>query len=163
MEVIVTRHGEGKLATKTFFSDEKGFNVASVIVMGKKECVLLDCQWTLSNAHRFIAEIIETGLSSKPSFATHGHPPLLGNGGSFQRLPKAKCYMLPEDGYLQRPVSGQAGQVDSIIGENNLCRKQCERLEPLNENFIELEGEPLKSFPTLWRPEVELHCMDPLH
>ena len=30
---------------------------------------------------------------------------------------------------------------------NNLCRKQCERLEPLNENFIELEGERIEIIP----------------
>ena len=31
MQVITTRHGPGKLATKVFFSSEDGFNVASVI------------------------------------------------------------------------------------------------------------------------------------
>ena len=73
-EVILTTHGEGKLATKTYFADEPGFCVASVIVMGKKECVLLDCQWTKSHAHRVIAEILETGLELKAVFATHLHP-----------------------------------------------------------------------------------------
>ena len=63
MEIITNRHGEGKLATKTFFSNEFGFNVASVIVMGKKECILIDCQWTKANAHRVIAEIIDFSLS----------------------------------------------------------------------------------------------------
>lgn len=149
MEVILTRHGEGKLATKTFFSDEKGFNVASVIVMGKKECVLLDCQWTLSNAHRVIAEILETGLELKAIFATHGHPDhYWGMGPISEAFPKAKCYMLPEDVDIYNDqYQPKLDEWIPIIGENNLCRKQCERLEPLNENFIELEGERIEIIP----------------
>ena len=58
MQTIITTHGEGKLATKVFVSSEAGFNVTSTIVMGKKECVLIDCQWTRANAHRVIAEIL---------------------------------------------------------------------------------------------------------
>jgi hypothetical protein len=52
MEVRLTASGTKSLSTKTFFCDENGFAVASVIVMGEKDCVLLDAQWTLSNAHR---------------------------------------------------------------------------------------------------------------
>jgi len=56
MEVRINNHGSNALSTKVFFSDEKGFEVASVIVMGKNDAVLIDAQWTLSNAHRVIAE-----------------------------------------------------------------------------------------------------------
>ena len=73
MQTIITRHGEGKLATKVFVSSEDAFNVTSVIVMGKKECVLIDCQWTRANAHRVVAEILETGLELKAIYATHAH------------------------------------------------------------------------------------------
>jgi hypothetical protein len=41
MEVIVHQHGSDLPATKVFFSDEKGFEVASVIVTGKEEAVLI--------------------------------------------------------------------------------------------------------------------------
>ncbi|MEJ2109344.1 MAG: MBL fold metallo-hydrolase, partial [Acidobacteriota bacterium] len=61
MEVRLTASGSNSLSTKTCFSDEYGFAVASVIVMGEKDCVLLDAQWTLLNAHKVIAEILETG------------------------------------------------------------------------------------------------------
>jgi glyoxylase-like metal-dependent hydrolase (beta-lactamase superfamily II) len=46
-------------------ASEDGFNVTSTIVMGQKECILIDCQWTRANAHRVIAEILETGLKLK--------------------------------------------------------------------------------------------------
>ena len=39
MEVIYTPHGPGKMATKTVFCDEGGFFVASLIMIGEKDCV----------------------------------------------------------------------------------------------------------------------------
>ncbi len=74
MEIRVNEHGPGSLATKVFFSDEKGFEVASVIVMGKTDAVLIDAQWTLSNAHRVVAEILETGKNLTTVYVTHAHP-----------------------------------------------------------------------------------------
>ena len=145
-EVIITRHGEGKLATKTYISDEAGFSVASVIVMGQKECVLLDCQWTKSNAHRVIAEILETGLELKAVFATHLHPDHYWGLGEIERaFPNAKCYMLPEEVplYSDQYQKKLDDWID-IVGEQNLCRKQCENLLPLEDRYIELEGERIE-------------------
>jgi len=145
-EVIITRHGDGKLATKTYFSDEAGFSVASVIVMGQKECVLIDTQWTKSNAHRVIAEILETGLELKAAFATHMHPDHYWGLGEIERaFPNAKCYMLPEEVpmYSDQYQHKLDDWID-IIGEGNLCRKQCENLLPLEDRFIELEGERIE-------------------
>jgi len=36
--------------------------------------MLVDAQFTLANAHRLVAEIIETGLDLKRIFITHLHP-----------------------------------------------------------------------------------------
>jgi len=145
-EVIITRHGEGKLATKTYFADEAGFSVASVIVMGKKECVLLDCQWTKSNAHRVIAEILETGLELKAVFATHLHPDHYWGLGEIEKaFPNAKCYMLPDevDKYDDQYQKKLDDWID-IIGEGNLCRTPCKNLLPLNDKYIELDGERIE-------------------
>ncbi|MCL2200394.1 MAG: MBL fold metallo-hydrolase [Oscillospiraceae bacterium] len=145
-EVIITRHGDGKLATKTFFADEAGFSVASVIVMGQKECVLIDCQWTRANAHRVIAEILETGLELKAVFATHLHPDhYWGLGEIEQAFPNAKCYMLPDevDKYSDQYQKKLDDWID-IIGEGNLCRKPCQNLLPLSDYYIELDGERIE-------------------
>jgi len=144
--VILTTHGEGKLATKTYFADEAGFSVASVIVMGKKECVLIDCQWTRSNAHRVIAEILDTGLELKAVFATHMHPDhYWGMGEIEQAFPRAEYYMLPEEVpmYSDQYQKKLDDWID-VVGEINLCRKQCENLLPLESRCIELEGERIE-------------------
>ncbi len=148
MEIIVNKHGKGKLATKTCFSDEFGFNVASVIVMGKKECIVVDCQWTLANAYRVTAEIIDSQLELKAIFATHSHPDhYWGMGYMQQAFPKAKCYMLPEDLNLyNHQYQAKLDEWEPIMGKNNLCRKQAENIIPLKTGYLELEGEKIEVF-----------------
>ena len=146
MQTIVTNHGEGKLSTKVFVSSEAGFNVTSTIVMGKRECVLIDCQWTRANAHRVIAEILETGLELKAIFATHAHPDhYWGMGEIAEVFPNAKCYApAPVVTLYAHQYQPKLDEWTEIIGEQNLCRKQCDRLEELPGTFIELEGEKLE-------------------
>ena len=145
-EVIITRHGEGKLSTKTYFADEFGFSVASVIIMGQKECVLIDTQWVKSHAHRLIAEIIDTGLELKAAFATHLHPDHYWGLGEIEKaFPNAKCYMLPEEVplYADQYQPKLDDWID-VVGEGNLLRRQCENLLPLTDKYIELEGERIE-------------------
>ena len=98
MEIRYTASGTNSLATKTFFSDENGFEVASVIVMGKKDAVLLDAQWTLSNAHRVITEILETGKNLTTIYLTHAHPDhYFGAGVVAQAFPKARVVAIPSE------------------------------------------------------------------
>jgi glyoxylase-like metal-dependent hydrolase (beta-lactamase superfamily II) len=95
MEVRINTHGEDALSTKVFFSDEKGFEVASVIVMGKNDAVLIDAQWTLSNAHRVIAEIAETGKQLTTIYVTHAHPDhYFGLGVIANAFPSARVIAL---------------------------------------------------------------------
>ncbi|MCI8594370.1 MAG: MBL fold metallo-hydrolase [Oscillospiraceae bacterium] len=148
MEVRVNTHGEGKLATKVFFSDESGFEVASVIVMGKKDCVLIDTQWTLGNAHRVIAEILETGLHLTTIYVTHAHPDhYFGTAHIAEVFPDARVVALPE---VCKTINNQFfGKMEhwiEVIGRTNVCTKTVP-IEPLEENVIMLEGERLEIIP----------------
>lgn len=64
------------LSTRVFISSDchDGFGVSSTIIMGEKEALLVDAQFTLANAHRLVAEIIETGRELSRVFITHLHP-----------------------------------------------------------------------------------------
>src|SRR4030042_2996664 len=96
MEVRINQHGPDSLDTKVFFSDESGFEVASVIVMGKTDALLIDAQWTLSNAHRVVAEILETGKRLKTIYVTHAHPDhYFGLGPVAKAFPEARVTALP--------------------------------------------------------------------
>lgn len=148
MEVRINTFGENKLSTKTFFSDEKGFEVASLIVMGKTDVVLIDAQWTLSNAHRVIAEIAETGKKLKTIYVTHAHPDhYFGLGVIAEAFPSAKCVALPSvAGTINRQFFGKLDHWENVIGPTNVCRTTV-NIESLNENFFELEGERIEIIP----------------
>jgi glyoxylase-like metal-dependent hydrolase (beta-lactamase superfamily II) len=74
MEIRRNTYGKGKLATITCISKDDGFRVASVILEGKESCMIVDTQWTLSNAYRVLAEIFQTGKPLTDIYLTHGHP-----------------------------------------------------------------------------------------
>jgi len=148
MEFRLSKHGRNSLATKVFFSDESGFEVASVIVTGKTDAVLIDAQWTLSNAHRVIAEILETGRCLKTIYISHAHPDhYFGLGTIAEAFPKARVLGLPEvSSIINKQFFGKIEHWEKVIGVINVPRKTA-RIESLNENHLELEGEPIEIIP----------------
>ncbi len=148
MEVITTRHGPNSLSTKVFFSDESGFEVASVIVMGKTDAVLIDAQWTLSNAHRLVAEILETGKRLKEIYVTHAHPDhYFGLGHISEAFPEARITAIPSvTSIINNQFFGKIEHWENVIGPNNVCRKSA-NIEPLTEDHLELEGHRIEIIP----------------
>jgi len=150
MEVRINNHGPRALSTKVFFSDEKGFEVASVIVMGENDVVLIDAQWTLSNAHRVIAEVTETGKRLKEIYVTHAHPDhYFGLGVISAAFPSARVTALPSVARtINRQFFGKLEHWETVIGPTNVCRKTV-TIEPLSQNYIELEGERIEILPEI--------------
>ena len=141
MEIRLTASGSSTLSAKTFFSDEYGFEVASVIVMGKKDCVLLDAQWTLSNAHKVIAEILETGKNLTTIYLTHAHPDhYFGAGVIAQAFPKARVVAVSSEAQIiNKQFFGKIEHWEGIIGAHNVCRVTT-HAEALENDYFELEG-----------------------
>jgi glyoxylase-like metal-dependent hydrolase (beta-lactamase superfamily II) len=148
MEVRLNKHGRNSLATKVFFSDENGFEVASVIVTGKTDAVLIDAQWTLSNAHRVIAEILETGRYLKTIYITHAHPDhYFGLGTVAEAFPEARVVALPSVArVINKQFFGKIEHWEKVIGVINVPRKTA-TIESLAENYFELEGERIEIIP----------------
>ena len=148
MEIRFNTHGLNSLATKVFFSDESGFEVASVIVTGKTDAVLIDAQFVLSNAHRVVAEILETGKYLKTIYITHAHPDhYFGLGTIAEAFPEARVIAIPS---VARTINSQFfGKIEhweKVIGPINVCRKTA-NIEPLTENYFELEGHRIEIMP----------------
>lgn len=148
MEIRLNAGGTTSLATKTVFCDEPGFEVASVIVMGSTDAVLLDAQWTLSNAHRVIAEILETGRRLTTIYITHAHPDhYFGVGTIAEAFPQARVVAMPADAdMINRQFFGKAEIWEKVIGAHNVCRKTVE-VEPLKADHLDLEGHRLEILP----------------
>jgi len=166
MEVRINTHGDDALSTKVFFSDEKGFEVASVIVIGKKDAVLIDAQWTLSNAHRVIAEIAETGKRLTTIYVTHAHPDhYFGLGVIANAFPSARVIALaPVARTINHQFFGKLEHWEQVIGATNVCRKTV-NIEVLGQNYFELEGQRIEIIPdvigdlkyntVIWIPSIK--------
>lgn len=166
MEVRINDHGSNALSTKVFFSDEKGFEVASVIVIGKTNAVLIDAQWTLSNAHRVIAEITETGKHLETIYVTHAHPDhYFGLGVIAEAFPSARVTALASVARtINRQFFGKLDHWEKVIGPTNVCRKTV-NIESLSQNYIELEGQRIEIIPevmgdmkynsAIWIPSIK--------
>ena len=148
MEIRLNTHGRNSLATKVFFSDENGFEVASVIVTGKTDAVLIDAQWTLSNAHRVIAEVLETGRYLKTIYISHAHPDhYFGLGTIAEAFPKTRIVALPAvSSVINKQFFGKIEHWEKVIGVINVPRKTA-KIESLDENYLELEGELIEIIP----------------
>lgn len=91
-----TARAETKLTTTVFTASPGGFLVSSTLVAGEKEVVLIDAQFTLSEAHRLIAQILESKKTLTTVYITHGHPDhYFGLAAIKQAFPKAKLVTHP--------------------------------------------------------------------
>ena len=154
MEARTIEFGDGKLGLRVFFSDEKGFAVASVIVYGERDCVVLDTQWTRANAYRVCAEICELGKNLTTIFVTHAHPDhYFGTAYIAEQFPGVKCVAPEEAAHtINTQFFDKIDHWTQVIGWQNVCTKMVE-LEPVQDNVIMLEGERIEIFP---------HCMGDL-
>ena len=145
MEIRLNANAAQPLATKVFFCDEEGFEVASVVVMGKNDAVLIDAQWTLSSVHHLIAEILETGKKLTTIYLTHAHPDhYFGAGTIAEAFPEARVVAIPSEAeMINAQFFGKLETWEKVIGAHNICRKTV-HVEPLTEDYIELEGERLE-------------------
>jgi glyoxylase-like metal-dependent hydrolase (beta-lactamase superfamily II) len=135
------------LNVEVFMSSEEhmGLGVASAIIYGEKDAVLVDAQFTLSNAHRLVAEIIETGRSLTTIYITHVHPDhFMGLPVIKQAFPDARVVSLP---IIANDVNSSSEFKleywgNKVLGHNGAKTKVA--VEALSEPVIMLEGRRLE-------------------
>jgi glyoxylase-like metal-dependent hydrolase (beta-lactamase superfamily II) len=73
-----------------------GYDVNSTMVIGEKDILLIDPQFSLSEAHKLAAEILESKKHLATIYITHPHPDhLFGLAVLKQAFPDAKIVALP--------------------------------------------------------------------
>lgn len=121
------------------------FEVNSVIVMGEKDAVLVDAQFTLAAAHRLTADIIETGKRLTTIYITHWHPDhFLGLEVIKEAFPEARVVAIRE---VSKEINGpyydfKIKYWGSVLG-NNGAKKRV-HVETIDEDHIDLEGNRLE-------------------
>src|SRR5688500_19588664 len=87
---------ETKLTASVYTGSQGGFLVNSTLVAGDKDAVLIDGQFTLSDAHRLVAMILESKKNLTTVYVTHFHPDhYFGLTVIKQAFPKAKLVATP--------------------------------------------------------------------
>jgi glyoxylase-like metal-dependent hydrolase (beta-lactamase superfamily II) len=155
VEVRNIDFGEGKLKIRVYFAPESGFSVASVIVYGEKDAILIDTQWSRANAYRVAAEICELGKRLDTIFVTHAHPDhYFGTEYIAEQFPGVKCIAPKEACHIiNTQFLDKIDHWTEVIGWQNVCTKPA-KLEPLpDDNKLYIEGQEIVIYP---------HCMGDL-
>lgn len=73
-----------------------GYDVNSTMIIGQRDMLVIDPQFSLSEAHKLAAAILETGKRLVTIYSTHAHPDhLFGLAVLKQAFPDAKIVALP--------------------------------------------------------------------
>ncbi len=148
---------------KVYNASENSFGVASVIVTGKTEAVLIDAQFTLADAEKVAQEIKKDGKKLTAIYVSHGDPDFYFGLEIFKKyFPEVTAYASPTTiEHIKKTAQKKLEVWGERLGKNitsNVILPQ-----NLKEDFIELEGEKLEiigleEFPSrtfVWIPSVK--------
>src|SRR5580658_7461765 len=95
--IAVTASAQSKLQLKVHTgAGVNGYDVNSTMISGEKDMLVIDPQFSLSEAHRLAAEILESKKNLALIYVTHPHPDhLFGLAVLHQAFPSAKIVALP--------------------------------------------------------------------
>ena len=113
-----TAHAETKLTTTVYTASPTGFLVNSTIVAGEKDAVLIDAQFSLADAHRLVATLLESKKNLTTIYITHFHPDhYFGLTVVKQAFPKAKIVTTPTSlAELKKTAKAKAKQWGGMYG-----------------------------------------------
>lgn len=124
--------------------DPKGFQVSSTLVMGQKDAILFDAQFTQSDAHRLVADVLESGKNLTTVFVSEGDPDYyFGLNVVKQAFPNAKFVTTPAVlAHIKASIAKKLEVWGPQLGANGPATTVIP--EALNGNVLELEGQRLE-------------------
>ncbi|MGY5353424.1 MBL fold metallo-hydrolase [Wenyingzhuangia sp. IMCC45467] len=152
-----------KFKLQVYNASENSFGVASVIVSGKTDAVLIDAQFTLADAEKVAQEIKNSGKKLTTIYISHGDPDFYFGLEVFKKyFPEITAYASPAT--VEHIKTTSQKKLD-VWGEKLGNKITSNTILPqiLKENSIELEGEKLEiiglnDFPKrtfVWIPSIK--------
>ena len=133
-----------QLQLKVFNASENSFGVASVIVSGKTDAVLIDAQFTLADAEKVAEEIKTSGKNLTTIYVSHGDPDFYFGLEVFKKhFPEVTIYASPATIEHIKATSQKKLEVwGERLGNNITSNVILPQI--LKGNNIELEGQKLE-------------------
>jgi glyoxylase-like metal-dependent hydrolase (beta-lactamase superfamily II) len=145
---VPAAHADHKLSVQVITASPQGFLVDSTLVAGAKDAVLIDGQFTLADAHRVVAAILDSKKNLTTVYVTHFHPDhYFGLTVIKQAFPKAKLVALPATiAGIKKTWKDKVKQWGPMYGGNLATQPVIPSPlpSPLAGKTITLEGETLE-------------------
>jgi glyoxylase-like metal-dependent hydrolase (beta-lactamase superfamily II) len=137
---------EPKPQLKVITASPEGFGVTSTLITGEKDAILIDADFTLSDAHRVVAAILESKKNLTTVYITHFHPDhYFGLTAVKQAFPKARIVALPSTiADIKKTAEEKVKTWKPMYGDNLTAKPVIP--EPLKGNALTLEGETFQVF-----------------
>jgi glyoxylase-like metal-dependent hydrolase (beta-lactamase superfamily II) len=151
------------LTLKVYNASENSFGVASLIVYGKQDAVLIDAQFTLADAEKVAQEIKNSGKKLTTIYVSHGDPDFYFGLEVFKKyFPEVTAYASPATvehikATAQKKLEVWGERLGKAITSNAILP------QVIKGNAIELEGQQLEiiglnEFPArtfVWIPSIK--------
>ncbi len=151
------------LTLEVYNASENSFGVASVILSGKTDAVLIDAQFTLADAETVAQKIKSSGKKLTTIYVSHGDPDFYFGLEVFKKyFPEVTVYASPATiehikATAQKKLEVWGGRLGKAITANVILP------QVLQGNTIELEGQKLEiigleEFPAktfVWIPSIK--------
>jgi len=151
------------LKLQVYNASENSFGVASVIVSGKTDAVLIDAQFTLAEAEKVAREIQQSGKKLTTIYVSHGDPDFYFGLEVFKKyFPEVTAYASPATvEHIKATAQKKLEVWGERLGKNITSNAVLPQV--LKDNAIYLEGQKLEivgleEFPSktfVWIPSIK--------
>jgi len=119
-----------------------GYDVNSTMISGEKDMLLIDAQFSLSEAHKLAAEILESKKNLTTIYITHPHPDhLFGLAVLKVAFPQARIVALPQTANAVKTGWPNRQKFWVTTYGNNIPGPEPVLPEELTTPYLELEGQ----------------------
>jgi glyoxylase-like metal-dependent hydrolase (beta-lactamase superfamily II) len=136
--------GKGSIALEIFTADDAGFNVTSTLISGERDAILVDAQFTRSQAALLGDTIAKSGKRLTTIYITHAHPDhFFGLEILQQRFPDARIIARPT--VVAEMKAEGPGKIEQWkpLYKDDLTDTLVDA-EPYEEDKLDLEGHEIR-------------------